>query len=102
MPLKIDENNLKTGLLGLVVALIEVIKEALEREAERRMETGRLREEEVDRLGVGLLDLDEAIDRIRKENGLDEVVDKIRIELDSLVRDSVELLVNPVGWKEAR
>ena len=42
MVIKVDEDNLKQGLLGLVVALVEIIKEALERQALRRIETGRL------------------------------------------------------------
>lgn len=51
MPIEIDEENLKSGLLGLVVALVEVIQEVLEREALRRIESGGLKEEEVERLG---------------------------------------------------
>ena len=101
MPIKIDENNLKSGLLGLVVALVEVIQEVLEREALRRMESGRLKEEEVDRLGVSLMELDEAIDRIKRENDIEEIVNKLRLELDKVVEDSLDLIANPESGEEA-
>lgn len=97
MPISIDEENLKSGLLGLIVALVEVIQAVLEREALRRVESGQLREVEVDRLGKGLMELDEALDRIKRENGLDEVVDRVRFDLDRLVEESLELVVSSEG-----
>ena len=42
MVIDINEDNLKQGLLGLIVALVEIIKEALERQALRRIESGKL------------------------------------------------------------
>jgi hypothetical protein len=36
----IDEKGLKQGVLGLVVALVEIIKDALQLEAMKRMEGG--------------------------------------------------------------
>jgi hypothetical protein len=95
MPINIDEENLKSGLLGLFVALIEVIQAVLEKEAVRRVEMGRLKEEEVDRLGMGLMELDSALGRIKEENDLDEVVDNVRLELDRLVEESLGLIVDP-------
>ena len=61
MAIHIDEENLKEGLLGLVVALVEIIEEVLERQAIRRMEGGRLSDEEMERLGDALAELDEAL-----------------------------------------
>lgn len=101
MPINIDENNLKSGLLGLVVALVEVIQEVLEREALRRMESGRLKEEEIDRLGMGLMELDEALDRIKRENDIGDMVDKLRLDLDKVVEESLDLIAYPDKWEEA-
>ena len=67
MTVNLDEDNLKQGLLGVVVALVEIIDEVLERQAIRRIEGGRLSDEEVERLGLALSDLKEAIDGIKKE-----------------------------------
>jgi len=101
MPINIDENNLKSGLLGLVVALVEVIQEVLERETLRRMGSGRLKEEEIDRLGVGLMELDEALDQIKRENDIDDIVNKLRLDLDKVVEESLDLIANPERWEEA-
>lgn len=101
MTINIDENNLKSGLLGLVVALVEVIQEVLEREALRRMESGGLKEEEIDRLGMGLMELDEALDRIKRENYIEDSVNKLRLDLDKVVEESLDLIINPERWEEA-
>ena len=101
MSINIDEDNLKSGLLGLVVALVEIIQEVLELEALRRMDSGRLKEEEIDRLGIGLMELDEALDRIKQENEIYDIVDNIRQDLDKVVEESIDLIVNSQINEEA-
>ncbi len=100
MPIKVNEDNLKAGLLGLVVALVEVIKEVLEREALRRMESGRLNEREIERLGRGLMELDEALEHIKAENNIEDTVRSLRVDLDKLVEETIDTLANPERWKE--
>ncbi len=95
MPVKIDEDNLKTGILGLVVALVEIIQEVLERESLRRIEMGQLTDDEIDRLGNGLMELDEAIDKLKNENGLNNTVNMIRSDLDHIIEDTIDLIANP-------
>jgi hypothetical protein len=95
MPIEIDEDNLKSGLLGVIVALVEVIQEVLEREAIRRMESGRLNENEIEKLGKGLMELDEALKHIKNDNGLQDIVQSVRSDLDKLVEDSINVLANP-------
>ena len=100
MALKVDEGDLKQGLLGLVVALVEIIEETLERQAIRRMESGRLTEEEVERLGNALIELDEALDRIKRENGIEETVKSMREGLDQIADDILDKMINPKRWEE--
>lgn len=100
MPIQINEDNLKEGLLGLVVALVEIIKELLEMQALRRMEAGHLSEEEIERLGEALLDLSEALERIKSDNGITSTVRDIRWQLDSLVDDVLDRMINPERWAE--
>ena len=42
MVIDIDEKNLKHGVLGLVIALVEIIKDTLKLQAVKRMEGGSL------------------------------------------------------------
>lgn len=98
MPVNIDAENLKKGLLGLAVALIEIIRDALELQALRRMESGNLSERECDRLGNALLDLNEAIEGIKSEHGLEAAVQSVRQGLDDLVDEMISTLAFP--WEE--
>jgi len=90
MTIKIDEGNLKQGVLGLVIALVEIIQDALVHQAFRRMDGGSLTEEEMERLGAALMDLDEAIKQIKQENGIAEAVRSVRDGLDSAVDDVLD------------
>ena len=95
MTIKVDSDNLKEGLLGLVIALVEIIKEVLQKQAISRFESNSLREEEAERLGLAFMQLDEAIEKIKKENNLEKTADKIRADLDNLVNDGITKLLNP-------
>ncbi len=60
---RIDAGN---GLGRLVVVLLEIIRELLERQALRRMDAGTMSAAEVERLGQSLIDLDLRLAEIRE------------------------------------
>lgn len=95
MAIDIDETNLKHGVLGLVVALVEIIKDALRIQAMKRMEGGSLTEDEIDRLGRALMDLDTAIEEMKKEQGITESVKSVRDGLDNMVDELLDKMINP-------
>jgi len=90
--INIDEDNLKNGVLGLVLAVVEIIRDALQNQANRRIESGTLSEEEVERLGSALADLDAAIEDIKREQGLQQAVQSVRDGLDDLVDHLFQVL----------
>jgi len=100
MVVDIDEKSLKHGVLGLVIALVEIIRDALNLQAMRRMEGGSLTEEEVERLGQALMDLDIAIEEIKEEQGIMESVKSVRDGLDEIVDDVLDRMINPERWRE--
>jgi len=100
MAIHIDEDNLKQGLLGLVIALVEVIRDTLRIQAFKRMESGRLTEEECERLGQALMDLDSALEHIKEEQGITESVQTVRDRLDEIVDDVIDRIANPEKWQE--
>ena len=95
MIVDLDEKDLKSGVLGLVVALVEIIKEMLRHQALRRMEGGSLTLAEVERLGNALMELDAAIEKIKLEMGIAESVKAVRDGLDGAVQDVVDTMLNP-------
>lgn len=100
MGLQIDESSLKHGVLTLVVTLVEIIQEALETQALRRLEGGDLTAEEQERLGDALLELDEAMTEIKAQNGITDSVEDLHHGLDDVVDDVVDKLINPQRWAE--
>jgi hypothetical protein len=100
MAISVSENNLKQGLLGLVIALVEVITDALKIQALKRMESGILTEEECERLGEALMDLDIALEEIKAEQGITESVQAVRDGLDQIVDDVIDRIANPERWRE--
>jgi hypothetical protein len=96
----IDADNLRHGVLGLVIALVEIIRDALRIQAFKRMEGGSLREEEVERLGEALMDLDTAIEQIKEEQGITQSVQSVREGLDNVVDEVLDKMINPERWRE--
>jgi hypothetical protein len=70
--LSLDEGKLKNGLGQLVLTLVKLLHELLEKQAIRRMEGGSLSDGEIERLGTALMRQAEEIDRLRVEFGLTE------------------------------
>lgn len=100
MTIEIDENNLRQGLLALVVAIVEILRDVLRHQAFRRMEGGHLEEDEVERLGQALMDLDVALEKIKGEQGITDSVKAVRDGLDDVVDDFVGRMIEPERWTE--
>jgi hypothetical protein len=100
MAIDIKEDNLKHGVLGLVLALVEIIRDALKIQAFKRIESGILSEGECERLGQALMDLDIALEEIKEEQGITESVQAVRDGLDDIVDDVINRIANPERWQE--
>ena len=100
MVVDIDEKSLKHGVLGLVIALVEIIRDALKLQAMKRMEGGSLTDKEMERLGQALMDLDGAIEEIKQEQGIVESVKSVRDGLDEVVDDVLDRMINPEKWRQ--
>lgn len=85
-----DGDGGASGLMALVVTVMELLVETMEREAIRRMESGQLTPEEIERLGAQLQAIHDEIESMKDEHGIENDVDRLRGDLDSLVADAVE------------
>ena len=65
-----DPEGLEKGLAHLVLTLVELLRELMERQALRRIEAGTLSDQEVERLGRTFMALSERMDELRDVFGL--------------------------------
>jgi hypothetical protein len=70
--LNLDPENVKNGLGQLVLTVMKLLHELLERQAIRRIESGSLTEAQIERLGLTLMRQAEVLEQLRKEFGLEE------------------------------
>lgn len=70
--LSLDPDQAKNGVGQLVLTLVKLLHDLLEKQAIRRMESGSLKDDEIERLGTALMRQAEEIERLRKEFGLEE------------------------------
>ncbi len=68
----IDPDDVERGLAGLVLGLVELLRQVLERQAVRRMEGGTLTDDEIERVGVALMRLEKKVREMADAFGLEE------------------------------
>lgn len=66
-----DPEDVQRALAKLVLTLIELLRRLLERQAIRRMENGTLTDDEIERLGLALMKLEETIRDLAERFGID-------------------------------
>lgn len=86
LPERIDATpeDIEAGVAKLVLTLVEFLRQVLEHQAVRRMEGGSLSDDEIERLGLALLRLQERLTEIKSAFGLDD--DELNIDLGPLGR----------------
>ncbi|MGW5364240.1 gas vesicle protein K [Actinopolymorpha pittospori] len=80
-----DAEDLGRGLGQLVVALLELVRDLLERQAVRRMDGGDLSAGEIERLGQALLELEEKFVELREIFGVGREGIRLPIDVDQLL-----------------
>jgi hypothetical protein len=68
--LAVDRDSVERGLASLVLTVIELLRQLMERQALRRVEVGDLTEEQVERIGTTLMALEEQMAALRDYFGL--------------------------------
>jgi Gas vesicle protein K len=67
-----DPHNVERGLAQLVLTLIELLRQLMERQAVRRMEGGSLTDDEIERLGQTFMRLEQRMQQLKREFGLED------------------------------
>ncbi|OGP81759.1 MAG: gas vesicle protein GvpK [Deltaproteobacteria bacterium RBG_16_58_17] len=80
--MNLDPDKKKNGLAQLVLTVVKLLHELLEKQAIRRIDAGGLTDEEIERLGFTLMRQSEEIARIAREFGLES--DDLNLDLGPL------------------
>ena len=68
--LETDAESVERDLVKLVLTIVELIRQLMEKQALRRVEQGDLTDEQVEGLGMGLMRLEEAMGELKDRFGL--------------------------------
>jgi hypothetical protein len=79
-----DPESVERGLAQLVLTIVELLRELMERQALRRIDGRTLSEEQVERLGTTFMELDRRMEELRDEFGLTE--EDLNLDLGPLGR----------------
>ena len=67
-----DPERVEQGLAQLVLTLVELLRQLMERQALRRMEQGTLTDEQIERLGETFMKLERRMEELKREFGLED------------------------------
>lgn len=81
---EVDPEAVKNGLGQLVLTLVKLLHELLERQALRRIDGGSLNDDQIEQVGLALMRQAEEIDRLRKEFNLKD--EDLNLDLGPLGR----------------
>jgi len=70
--LNADPATVEQGLAKLVLSLVELLRQLLEKQALRRIEAGSVTDDEIERMGVTFLSLERKMEELRATFGLEE------------------------------
>jgi hypothetical protein len=79
-----DPENVERGLAALVLTIVELLRQLMERQALRRVEAGGLDDETVERLGTTLMALEARMNELKAIFGLDD--EDLNLDLGPLGR----------------
>lgn len=68
--LDLDAESVGRDLAALVLTIVELLRQLMERQAVRRVESGELTEEQVERVGTTLMLLEDRMAQLRAQFGL--------------------------------
>jgi hypothetical protein len=77
-----DPESVERGLVSLVLTIVELLRQLMERQALRRVDQGSLTDEQVERVGQTLMALEDRMGELREHFGL--TPDDLNIDLGPL------------------
>ena len=79
-----DPESVERGLAQLVLTIVELLRQLMERQALRRIDGGTLSEEQIERLGQTFMELDRRMEELTEQFGL--TAEDLNLDLGPLGR----------------
>ena len=80
--INIDPKNVEKGLAKLVLTIVELLRQLMEKQAARRVERGSLTDEEIEKVGEALINIEEKMKELKEIFGLKD--EELNINLGPL------------------
>jgi hypothetical protein len=81
--LPLDSNQVEQGLAKLVLTIVELLRQLMERQAMRRVESNSLSDDQLEELGLTLMRLEEKMDEL--------------LDIFSLKKQDLNIELGPLG-----
>ncbi|WP_433062763.1 gas vesicle protein K [Dactylosporangium sp. CS-033363] len=69
--IEVDRDSVERGFASLVLTVVELLRQLMERQALRRIDAGGLSDEQVEEIGATLMALEERMTELREHFGLE-------------------------------
>jgi hypothetical protein len=68
--IEVDRESVEQGVAGLVLTIVELVRQLMERQAIRRIDQGDLSDDQIEEIGATLMALEEKMTELREHFGL--------------------------------
>ena len=69
----LEPGKIERGLLKLVLSLVELLRQLMEKQAMRRIDAGSLSADEIDRVGRSLIEIEGTLRKLQAQFGIDDL-----------------------------
>ena len=71
--IEFEPGKVEQGMLKLVLSIVELLRQVMEKQAMRRIDAGGLTEVDIDRLGVSFMQMEATIQSLQSRFGIDDL-----------------------------
>jgi len=80
--LETDSESVQRDLVKLVLTIVELVRQLMEKQALRRVDQGDLSDDQIEDLGLGLMNLEQAMEQLKER--FDLTTDDLNLDLGPL------------------
>ena len=71
--IEFEPGKIEQGMLKLVLAIVELLRQVMEKQAMRRIEAGGLADDDIDRLGTSFMQIESTVRTLQSRFGIDDL-----------------------------